>query len=189
MDNFIVTNFAYGTGPYLRTTDLAIAFNDELEKAGHGRMGIIMPWVYGEKQKRVMLEEFTGHEKKYPGEILLDAKLGELLRSVFYADCTYEEALAAWVKNYREVSLEAYHHLSFEFEVETLGGERRNIDGTKIRVELNRSPRVRFNVAPIRREPDRFDKPFATTRYPSRRPDRARVRSSVGRMLNRFKRP
>ena len=148
MDKFIITNFAYGTGPYLRTTDLAIAFNDELEIAGHGRMGIIVPWVYGEKQRRVMLEEFAGHEEKYPGEILLDAKLGELLRSVFYADCTYEQALSAWVKNYREVSLEAYHHLSFEFEVETLGGERRNIDGTKIRVELNRSPRIRFNVAP-----------------------------------------
>ena len=145
---FIVTNFAYGTGPYLRTTDLAIAFNDELEKAGRERMGIIVPWVYGAKQKRVMLEEFGEHEKKYPGEILLDLKLGEMLRSIFYADCTYEEALAAWVKNYREVSMEAYHHLSFEFEVETLSGEKRKVDGTKIRVELSRSPRVRYHVAP-----------------------------------------
>ena len=148
MDKYIVTNFAYGTGPYLRTTNLAIAFNDELEKAGHERMGIIVPWVYGEKQKRVMLEEFVGHEEKYPGEILLDKKLGELLRSIFYADCTYEEALRAWVKNYREVSLEAYHHLSFEFEVETMSGKKQTVDGTKIRVELNRSPRIRYNVAP-----------------------------------------
>ncbi|MDP3770280.1 MAG: hypothetical protein U1A25_02945 [Candidatus Sungbacteria bacterium] len=148
MNQYIVTNFAYGTGPYLRTTDLAIAFNDELEKAGRERMGIIVPWVYGEKQKRVMLEEFAVHEKKYAGEILLDKKLGELLRSVFYADCTYEEALRAWVKQYREVSLQAYHHFSFNFEVETLGGEKRTVDGTKISVELNRSPRIRYNVAP-----------------------------------------
>ena len=147
-DLFIITNFAYGTGPYLRTTDLAIAFNDELEKQGHARMWIIVPLVYGEKQKRVMLEEFAEHEKKYPGEILLDAKLGALLRSIFYADCTYEEALGAWVKNYRDVSLRAYQHLSFDFEVETFGREKRIIDGTKIAVELNRSPRVRYNVAP-----------------------------------------
>ncbi len=146
--HYIVTNFAYGTGPYLRATDLAIAFNDELEKNGRGRMGIIVPWVYGEKQKRVMLEEFAGHEKKYPGEILLDKKLGELLRSVFYADCTYEEALRTWVKNYREVSQDAYHHLSFDVEVETLNGEKQMIDGTKIAVELSRSPRVRYNIAP-----------------------------------------
>lgn len=145
--HYIVTNFAYGTGPYLRTTDLAIAFNDELEKRGCERMGIIVPWVYGEKQRRVMREEFAEHEKKYPGEILFDAKLGELLRSVFYADCAYEEALAKWVKEYREVSLHAYQHLSFDFEVETFDGEKRIIDGTKIAVELNRSPRIRFNAA------------------------------------------
>ena len=145
---FIVTNFAYGTGPYLRTTDLAIAFNDELEKAGHERMGIIIPWVYGEKQKRVMLEEFAGHEEKYPGEILLDKKLGELLRSVFYADCTYEEALAKWVKEHREVSLHAYQHLSFAFDVETMKGEVRHIKRMSIAVELNRSPRIRYNIAP-----------------------------------------
>ncbi len=147
-NHFIVTNFAYGTGPYLRTTDLAIAFNDELEIAGYKRMGIIVPWVYGEKQKRVMLEEFSEHEKKYPGEIMLDKKLGELLCSIFYADSTYEEALSAWVKNYREVSLHAYQHLSFDVEVETFGGEKRIIDGTKIAVELSRSPRLRYNVAP-----------------------------------------
>ncbi|MDP3779287.1 MAG: hypothetical protein Q8R30_04570 [bacterium] len=145
---FIVTNFAYGTGPYLRTTDLAIAFNDELEKVGCERMGIIVPWVYGEKQKRVMLEEFAGHEEKYQGEILLDRKLGELLRSIFYADCTYEEALMKWAKEYREVSLHAYQHLSFDFEVETFAGEKKIIPHTGIAVELNRSPRVRYNVAP-----------------------------------------
>ena len=146
--NYIITNFAYGTGPYLRTTDLAVAFNDELEKVGRERMGIIVPWVYGEKQKNILLEEFAEHEKKYPGEILLDTKLGALLRSIFYADCTYEEALGAWIKKYRDVSLEAYQHLSFAFEVETLNGEKKNIDGTKIKVELNRSPRIRYNVAP-----------------------------------------
>lgn len=146
--HYIVTNFAYGTGPYLRTTDLAIAFNDELEKAGRERMGIIVPWVYGEKQKRVMLEEFADHEKTHPGEILLDKKLGGLLHSVFYADSTYEEALSVWTRTYREVSAHAYMHLSFEIEVETLSSKKHKIDGTHIAVELNRSPRIRYNVAP-----------------------------------------
>ena len=82
--NYAVLNFAYGTGPYLRTTDLAIAFNAELERRGQPRLGIIVPWVYGDKQKKVMLEEFAGHEQKYPGEILLDAGLGAILKSIFY---------------------------------------------------------------------------------------------------------
>ncbi|GEM_PF-342110 len=147
-NTYIVTNFAYGTGPYLRTTDLAIVFNDELEKAGQERMGIIVPWVYGEKQKRVMLEEFADHEEKYPGEILLDKILGELLRSVFYADSMYEEALAAWTSTYREVSLHAYQHLSFPFEVETMSGETQSVPRMSIAVELSRSPRIRYNIAP-----------------------------------------
>ena len=83
-NKFIVTNFAYGTGPYIHTVALAVAFNDRLEKSGQERLGIVVPWVYGDKQKQVMLEEFSDHEKKYSGEILLDAGLGQILEKVFY---------------------------------------------------------------------------------------------------------
>lgn len=145
---YIVTNFAYGTGPYLRTTDLAIAVNDELEQRGHARFGIIVPWVYGERQKRVMLEEFATHEKNHPGEIVLDAALGALLRSVFYANTTYEQALSKWVDSYKQVSDIAHRHLSGMIDVETLSGEKLQINGKDIVMELSRSPRVRFDVAP-----------------------------------------
>ncbi len=148
MRKCIVTNFAYGTGPYLRTTDLAVAVNDELERRGHMRLGIIVPWVYGEKQKRVMWEEFAGHEKKYPGEIMLDAELGALLRSVFYGDATYEQALLKWTDSYVFISDAAHQHLSGECEVETLFGEKRRASGKDIIMELSRSPRIRYDVAP-----------------------------------------
>lgn len=146
--NYIVTNFSYGTGPYLRTTDLAIAFNDEMEKAGFSRMGIVIPWVYGEKQKIVMREEFSGHEKDHPGELLFDAELGAILKSVFYGDCAYEESLKKWVESAREVSEKARQHLSGDLLVETLNGDRTQVKGGDIVVELNRSPRIRYGVAP-----------------------------------------
>lgn len=144
----IITNFAYGTGPYLRTTDLAIAFNDELADAGRQRHDIIVPWVYGEKQRRVMLQEFSGHEKKYPGEILLDKTLGEILHGVFYADSTYEEALAKWTDTYQDASEQAARHLTGRFECETFGGKRVMEDSSDIAVELGRSPRIRYDAAP-----------------------------------------
>ena len=80
---YIVTNFAYGTGPYLRTTELAIAVNNRLQRLGKERLGIIVPLVYGEKQIRVMREEFGEHQKAFPGEILFDEALGDIIRSVF----------------------------------------------------------------------------------------------------------
>ncbi len=146
--NYIVTNIAYGTGPYLRITELCIAFNNELERRGHARMPFIIPLVYGEKQRAIMLEEFADYDKAHPGHILLDKKLGELLGSVFYAKSTYEDALAKWVATAPEVSKQIRKHLSGTLEVETLGGEKFTVNGKDIILEINRSPRMLYGVAP-----------------------------------------
>ena len=146
--NYAVLNFAYGTGPYLRTTDLAIAFNAELERRGQPRLGIIVPWVYGDKQKKVMLEEFAGHEQKYPGEILLDAGLGAILKSIFYGDSSYEDSLTKWTSNAPAVSAQAKEHLSVVLNLETFSGGKEQVNGKDIVIELNRSPRLRYDVAP-----------------------------------------
>ena len=146
---YIVTNFAYGTGPYLRTTELAIAFNDELEARGKSRMPVIVPLVYGDKQKRIMLEEFGEHIARYPEEILLDATLGTFLKSIFYTGkAKYEETLRTWLATAEEVqySIEAY--LSKTLTVETFAGETQEVNGSDIALELNRSPRVRYGIAP-----------------------------------------
>lgn len=143
-----VTNFAYGTGPYLRTTELLIAFNDALEARGKERIPFIIPLVYGEKQKRVMREEFGAHAEKYPDEFLLDERFGVILKTIFYGDATYEDALGKWVAHMEDVSSDARTHLRGTFEIETLGGGKKTVNGKEIVVELNRSPRIRLNVAP-----------------------------------------
>mgnify|MGYP001603163284 CR=1 FL=1 len=79
---------------------------------------------------------------------MLDEKLGALLRSIFYADSSYEAALEKWVRGYERVSDAAHEHLSGKFEVETLFGERHVVNGKDIIVELSRSPRVTYAVAP-----------------------------------------
>ncbi len=144
----IVVNFAYGTGPYLRTTDLAIAFNGELEKRGHPRMGIIVPWLYGERQREVMLERFSSHERKHPREIFLDPQLGTVYRKVFYGTHSYEESLRLWVDRCLPVSRETHHYLKGNLSVETLTGEKLSVHGSTIAIEINRSPRLRYAVAP-----------------------------------------
>lgn len=146
---YIVTNFAYGTGPYLRTTELAIAFNNELEKRGKARMPVIVPWVYGEKQVRIMREEFGAHIDVHPDELLLDATLGALLKSIFYTgNAAYEESLRFWLLHAEQVSAEAHTHLSGVISIETFAGEKRALSGADIALEINRSPRIRYAVAP-----------------------------------------
>ena len=148
-ESCLVTNFAYGTGPYLRTTELAVAFNDELESRGMARMPIVVPWVYGERQRNVMLEEFGALAERNPGEILLDAVLGGLLHSVFYTGARrYDDSLKNWLANGERVSRDAKRHLQGTLDVQTLGGERNRLDGQRIALELNRSPRIRYGVAP-----------------------------------------
>ncbi len=143
---YIVTNFAYGTGPYLRTTELALAINEELESQGRDRLGIIVPWVYGEKQKRIMLEEFDAANQKHPGEILLCARLGEILKTIFYGDNTYEQALRIWADRFNEVDLAATNYLKGDIEVEDLGGSKKVVSGRDIALELSRSGRIKYGL-------------------------------------------
>ena len=141
---YLVTNFAYGIGPYLRTTELAIAFNDELEKYGKSRLGIVVPLVYGEKQKKIMLEEFSS----YGNEIFLDKNLGNILKSIFYGNSTYESALINWIEGAKDCSSRANKHLSGCFQAECLAGGSREVNGQDILLEINRSPRIRYDIAP-----------------------------------------
>ena len=140
--NFIVTNFVYGTGPYLRTTELALAVNDELEKVGKKRLGIIVPLVYGEKQKKIMLEEFS----HYSNEIFLCEDLGLILNKIFYGDNTYEEALKLWVNNFKNINLEVEKLFKGKLEIEDLMGNKFSINGDEIVMELSRSGRVIYGV-------------------------------------------
>ncbi len=147
---YLVTNFAYGTGPYLRTTEFALAVNRECERLGMERYGIIVPLVYGDKQKRIMKEEFGAEISAHPDEILLDAELGAMLGSVYYGDNSYEEALRKWVATVGSVSEQAERHLRGNLDIERLSdGVRTTVPGSDIVLELARAPRVRYGVAPV----------------------------------------
>jgi len=148
MKGILVTNFAYGTGPYLRTTDLAIAFNDALEKRGRPRLRCLIPWVYGEKQRTVMREEFGGHAAEYQDEIILDPALGKLLGGIFYKKEKYHNSLARWIATCEETEDAMRRHLVGTIRGEMLDGKEVALDGKDIVVELNRSPRCNYGVAP-----------------------------------------
>src|SRR3990167_8523270 len=81
---FLITNFAYGIGPYLRTTEIALSLNRELRQRGR--------------------EDFAVHADS----IFLDEKLGGILKTVFYEKETIEEALIRWNNTEKSASESAH---------------------------------------------------------------------------------
>ena len=120
---YIILNFLHGNGPYLRTTELALAVNDLLEKRGEERMGIIVPWVYKIRQIQIMKHNFGRFIDKYPDEILLDKNLGARLRSTFYDGNNYGEWLNYFLNNYKEAEEKIQNYISGDLTVETFSGK------------------------------------------------------------------
>lgn len=145
---YILLNFAYGYGPFLRATELALAINDFLEKKNIERFGIIIPLVYGENQKRIMKEEFGNVIEKYPNEILLDENLGGYLNSIFYGEKNYEESLRYFLEHHKAIEKEIRDYLHNGLVVKNFAGDTYFLKRKFINLEINRCPRINFGIEP-----------------------------------------
>lgn len=146
--NYIILNFAYGNGPFLRTTELAIAVNNILEKKRKERYSIIVPLIYGEKQKQIMMEEFGSVIKSRPDEILLDKNLGQFLSEVFYDEKGYEESLKSSLKNFNDVEKKMEKYLSNGLKVKNFLGKEIFVSKNQIKMQINRCPRINIDLYP-----------------------------------------
>ena len=134
-DRYIITNIAYGTGPYLRITDLAMAINEGLAKQGNDGVRIVLPLIYGQTQKRVLEQEFGGGTGGLPDALLLDETLGDLCGRTFYGEESFEDYLARWAANVDEWSDGVNAHLRTRY-------------GDDVLFELARAPRLSYDLSP-----------------------------------------
>lgn len=146
--DYLLANFSFGNGPYLKTTALALAINKELRGRGKNPLGIIVPWVYGETQRRIMLEEFQSWSDEEQSLIYLDSHLGSLLKEIFYGNGTFNESLARWTGSHKKIADEMKRCLNNSWTLESLKGGRQKVKGQKIALELTRNPRVSLELAP-----------------------------------------
>ncbi len=145
---YIILNFTHGNGPFLRTIELALSINDLLEKETGERFGIIVPWVYGQRQKTVIQDNFGYHIKKYPNEILLDKKIGGYLESIFYKGESYGNSLQYLLKNSKEVETKIKKYIEKGLTSENFLGDTFAIQKKDIAMEVNRCPIVSFGIKP-----------------------------------------
>ena len=127
----ILTSFAYGTGPYLRTTEWALTVADLLENQGGSKHRVIVPLVYGNKQKMILKEALGGRME----DVILDKIYGALLAPLFYSKEPYAIYLKRWIDLVDTQSALIRDHLQKTY-------------GDAIALELHRSPRMKLNMAP-----------------------------------------
>lgn len=125
---FILCNPGYGNGPILRCAEVAVALNTALEKAKKPRAAIILPLLYGKKQRKMFEEEFPG----YP--FVFDETLGSIIASLVRENEAYEKFLRHWIANVDDVSAKVRVHIR-----STYGN---------IMCEIARVPLVETNISP-----------------------------------------
>ncbi len=145
---YILLNFLHGNSPYLRTTELAIAVNDELAKLGKPRMGIVVPLVYGDSQEKIMRENFATHIARYPDELLFEETLGGKLYPIFYdGKTTYEDSLKFFLANQRTIERDIQNYIEGGLTVRTVAGVELHIAKKDIAMEISRCPQVHYGLS------------------------------------------
>lgn len=134
-EKYILTNIAYGTGPYIRITELATAVNDRLEQQGESRYRIVLPLLYGEKQKRILREEFGESLVNESDEIILDETLGDYYEPILYANEPFKKYLTRWATDGRRWSKRVSEYLEKTY-------------GASNSIELARAPRLNYDISP-----------------------------------------
>lgn len=107
---FILCNPGYGNGPILRCAEVAVALNTALEKAKKPRATIILPLLYGKRQRKMFEEEFPG----YP--FLFDETLGSIIASLLCENEPYEKFLSHWTDNVDSVSANVRTHIRSSYK-------------------------------------------------------------------------
>lgn len=143
---YIFTNIGPGNGPYIRTIEMGIELirllKDELDED----LYILVPWVYGERQRRIIIEEFGDLLKSKPDLILLDKYLGQQFKKVLFDGRDYNTVMLDLIKSYYGVEKKIHNYLKKKIVPETINGKKVEVKGDNIFLEVSRNPCVATNI-------------------------------------------
>ncbi len=142
---YVFTNFGYGTGPFARTLDMALRLREKVKTAGID-LRVLMPWAYGEKQKKVILEDHGEFMKENPEVVLLDKVLGDEMKKVLYDGENFNETLKKIIQNTDEIEQNFKERLSSTFTAQNAFGKEYAVNGKDVVLEVSRNPVVVTNI-------------------------------------------
>jgi hypothetical protein len=136
------TTFAHGNGPFSRTIDLGLAINTEMQARGEASLPIIVPLVYGDRQKRIMREDFGQVIDENPDLILLDEFHGKILDELFFKKGFYQQNLEHLLEHQPKLEAQLRDYLSGTLKLTTFDGRNLSVSGRDIAFEISHNPRV-----------------------------------------------
>ncbi len=95
----ILVNPAHGNEPYILGTAIARGVSNRLAKEGLGRARIVVPLMYGERQKRILLEE-SGEDA---GLVHFDETFGQILKDITFGNGDFHNHLTQIEAHYDQV--------------------------------------------------------------------------------------
>ncbi len=117
----IFVNPAHGNEPYLLGIDIALEISDQLEKRGLTRPSVLVPLLYGQRQRNIIRDEFG----ERADQVLLDEAAGTILQPILFGKGGYARHLEALVLNYKHSThqMQERYASATPFSAQTMHGE------------------------------------------------------------------
>ena len=141
----ILTNFGPGFGPLVRTFDMARRTRRRLEVELGEPVSIIVPWVYGDDQLRILREEASGEPDLWD-RVFLSPELGDALRPLLFSGGGFNEELGTFLRIYKNQKKQLKDLLKSPLKVVDFKGDKSNFNSENIRLEVTRNPVVSTGV-------------------------------------------
>jgi hypothetical protein len=145
---YAVLNVNCGNGPYCRSIDIVLSLNKRLLEVGQDPLGIVIPHLYGERQIRILQEEFSQAVDAHPEWFALDEKYGDLLAEILYSGKDYGAYLQGLVTKQPAVQKRIDEHFSSAIHVTSLDGKRSIVEPYALALTLSRNPIVSLPIFP-----------------------------------------
>jgi len=141
----ILTNFGPGFGPLVRTFDMARRIRLQLEMIMSESICIIVPWVYGEHQLRVLKEETSG-EPGLRGKVFLSPDMGDALRPLLFSGKGFNVELNTFLQIYEKQKTQLERLLKSPLKGIDIKGNLLTLEPEKIQLEVARNPVVSTGI-------------------------------------------
>ena len=145
-EEFIVLNINGGNAPYLRSLDLAFAMNRKRVNEGLFPFGIIVPLIYGNKQKEIIKDEFKDIDPEELSHVYFDEIYGGLLEKILFDGSDYSAYLRNLVAHQETIQSLIRDHFSVSITVKNIVGGLVCVKSDQLVLELSRNPVVNIGL-------------------------------------------
>lgn len=123
----------HGNEPYLIAASISVKINDILVANKLKRVPLVLPGIYGDRMKRILLEEFPDHAD----EIYISEELGNILKQTEFSKAGYQAHLRSLIQNQSKTSDNLLEFISKPFQATSLSGQTREFLPQDRRLEIN----------------------------------------------------